>query len=82
MPKSPLPNRTQYGSVRDVASLCRISTITVWRWAKAGRIPEPLKLGENTTRWNLDEVQAALDKAAAAAKAKAQAERAQEGGHE
>ena len=29
----------------------KISRVTVWRWAKAGKLQQPTKLGENTTRW-------------------------------
>ena len=36
-----------------VAALNGVSTPTVWRWVKAGRLPEPEKLGPNTTAWNV-----------------------------
>jgi len=54
----------QYVSGRDLAGLYGVSVMTIWRWSKAGRIPAPLRLGENTSRWNLAEVEAALMKAA------------------
>lgn len=56
----------QYVSDRDLAAMYSVSQLTIWRWAKAGRIPAAEKLGPNTTRWNLAEVQAALAKAAEA----------------
>lgn len=39
-----------------VAALNGISAPTVWRWVKAGRIPNPKKLGPNTTAWNVGEL--------------------------
>lgn len=32
------------------------SRITVWRWAKAGLIPKPRRIGPNTTRWYAPEL--------------------------
>lgn len=28
----------------------------IWVWTKEGKLPEPYKIGENTTRWSNDEV--------------------------
>lgn len=28
-----------------------ISAPTVWRWVKTKKLPQPVKLGPNTTRW-------------------------------
>lgn len=50
---------------REVGQALGISRATVWRWAKAGRIPKPRKIGENSTRWDSREVQAAIQKMAA-----------------
>lgn len=36
-----------------VAALHGIGPATVWRWVKAGRLPAPVKLGPNTTAWNV-----------------------------
>lgn len=36
-----------------VAALNGISAPTVWRWVKAGRLPQPSKRGPNTTAWNV-----------------------------
>ncbi len=41
----------------DLAARYSISRATVWRWANAGRLPAPVRLGEATTRWNLSEVE-------------------------
>ncbi|AAZ97957.1 Possible Transcriptional Regulator [Thiobacillus denitrificans ATCC 25259] len=47
-------------AVRSLAAWLGVSQVTVWRWAKAGRLPAPRKLGKGTTRWNVGEVRAAL----------------------
>ena len=43
---------------REVAARYGVSRITVWRWAKAGRLPDPHKIGPNTARWNAAELDA------------------------
>lgn len=52
-------------NVRDkvVAGLYGCSVPTVWRLAKAGRIPRPRKLSERVTAWNVGELRAALSAA-------------------
>lgn len=30
----------------------RTHVVTVWRWAKKGRLPKPRKIGPNTSRWS------------------------------
>jgi len=54
-------------SAADLAGMMGVSLNTVWRWAKAGRLPAPLRIGPNTTRWKAGEVRAALDRLAEAA---------------
>ena len=51
-------------TVLEVGKALGVSPATVWRWAKAGRIPQPRKLGANSTRWDSREVQAAIQKMA------------------
>jgi prophage regulatory protein len=50
----------------ELSGLLGVSKNTAWRWSKAGRLPSPVKIGPNTTRWNLGEVRAALAKMVAA----------------
>ena len=38
-----------------VAALNGISTVTVWRWSKDGRLPEPRRRG-GITAWNVGEL--------------------------
>lgn len=42
-----------------VAALKGIGPATVWRWVKDGRLPQPHKLGPNTTAWNVGELRQA-----------------------
>ena len=30
----------------------RVHRCTIWAWAREGRIPKPVKIGPNTTRWD------------------------------
>ena len=50
-----------------VAALNGIGPATVWRWVKAGRLPQPHKLGPNTTAWKVGELRRANTGTAAAA---------------
>ena len=56
---------TQQLTDKDIAKALGISRMTVWRWTKAGRIPQPRKIGERTTRWDSREVMEAIHKTAA-----------------
>jgi predicted DNA-binding transcriptional regulator AlpA len=47
-----LPN-TAYVRASVVAAWRGVSTVTVWRWAKAGHLPKPVKIGPNTTAWQV-----------------------------
>lgn len=42
----------EYLAVRGVASRYSVSVPTVWRWAKDGQLPKPIKLN-GSTRWKL-----------------------------
>ena len=50
---------------RTLAGLLDVSEVTVWRWSKKGKLPQPRKLGGNTTRFNVGEVREAIAKLAA-----------------
>lgn len=34
---------------------------TIWRWSREGRLPAPVKLGPNCTRWKLAQLEAHLE---------------------
>lgn len=52
----------QMQQINDVklAEMLSISRATVWRWVKNGTLPQPRKLGRNTTRWDVEEVSKAI----------------------
>ena len=56
---------TQQLTDKEIAQALGVSRMTVWRWTKAGRLPQPRKIGERTTRWDSEEVMAAIQKIAA-----------------
>ena len=51
-----------YLKALQVATILGVSVATVWRWVAAGRLPAPMKLGPNTTRWKASDIEAWLDK--------------------
>ena len=60
----------------EVARMLAVDTRTVWRWASAGVIPGPLRIG-GATRWRRADLDAFLDgKAEAAAREAARYEKA------
>jgi predicted DNA-binding transcriptional regulator AlpA len=46
-----------------VAALHGISTVTVWRWAKEGRLPAPIRKG-GVTSWNVGALRRTMAEAA------------------
>lgn len=46
-----------------VCALFGISAPTVWRWARTGRLPAPIKHG-GVTAWRVGDLRAALSQAA------------------
>ncbi|MCZ7652124.1 MAG: AlpA family phage regulatory protein [Thermoanaerobaculia bacterium] len=41
----------------DLANSLAISRATVWRWVREGRLPPPVKIGPNTTRWLAEDLE-------------------------
>lgn len=58
-----LPN-SAYVADRTIATHLGITRPTVWRWSGEGRLPKPVKLGPNITRWQVGPLRAALAKLA------------------
>ena len=52
-----------YMTASQVSEALGVSIPTIWRWARAGIIPAPLKLGPNTSRWSSAEIDAFVQKA-------------------
>jgi len=47
-----------------VADWKGISVPTVWRWAKSGLLPAPVKIGPRVTAWNVGQLRRARQQAA------------------
>lgn len=47
----------QYLTDKQLADRWSVSRDTIWRWKRAGLIPAPIKIGPNTTRWKLEEIE-------------------------
>ena len=45
-----------YLNVQQVATRYTVSIATIWRWTRVTDFPDPVKLGENCTRWKLAEL--------------------------
>jgi prophage regulatory protein len=45
----------------EVLKLVPVAASTLWKWAKAGSFPQPVKLSENCTAWRARDVLAWLD---------------------
>ena len=48
----------QYISVKSVAKRYEIGRSTVWYWVKTTKLPKPHKFGDNTSRWDVEELDA------------------------
>lgn len=54
----------KYYRDRDIAQAFGVSRMTVWRWTQSGRLPEPVKLSPNCTRWPESAIKAFTSKQA------------------
>lgn len=41
----------------DLAARFGVSRVTIWRWAREGRLPSPVRLGPGSTRWRRTEIE-------------------------
>lgn len=48
----------------ELARRLSISTTTLWRWVRTGRLPAPICLGPNTVGWREAEIEAWLEQRA------------------
>lgn len=46
----------RYLTDKEVATMLGVHRITVWNWHREGRLPAPVKLAPNTTRWRADDI--------------------------
>ena len=49
---------------KEVANALKLSRSSVWRLAKAGKLPKPVKVGMNAARWKQSELKAWMEQAA------------------
>lgn len=47
-----------YLSDKRVAERFDVSRATIWRWAQAGRLPQPVKLSPGCSRWRSSDIAA------------------------
>ena len=45
-----------YASVKTLSSFYEVSVSTIWRWTASQRLPAPVSLGENCTRWRWSDI--------------------------
>jgi prophage regulatory protein len=46
---------------KEVAQLCSVSWPTIWRRAREGKMPKPIKLGKRVTGWRASEIAAWME---------------------
>ncbi|WMP16961.1 helix-turn-helix transcriptional regulator [Thiothrix lacustris] len=47
----------QMHTVKEVAILFKLSTSSIWRLTKEGKLPPPVKIGLKATRWKQSELE-------------------------
>lgn len=45
-------------SADQVANRYNVHRASIYRWAKEADFPKPIKLGDNCTRWSLEDIEA------------------------
>ena len=48
---------TRYVSADQLAERYSVNRSTIWRWAQRGLLPRPIRISEQCTRWDLDEIE-------------------------
>jgi prophage regulatory protein len=51
-----MPEREKFYSAADLAARYQVHLITIFKWLKAGKLPEPVRLGGGTTRWRPSDI--------------------------
>jgi predicted DNA-binding transcriptional regulator AlpA len=57
MKRAPVNETPRYLSARAVADRYGIKVNTVWVWARAGKLPAPVRLSARCTRWDARELE-------------------------
>ena len=55
---------SELARTRPKAGKLPVSPATVWRWVREGKFPKPFKLGESVTVWDLNAVDAFIERQA------------------
>ena len=50
-------------SVKFLSEYFSVSTVTIWTWTREGKLPQPVRFSANATRWDLDEIEKAIEAA-------------------
>lgn len=50
------PQTRRWVNDKFLSDYYQVSRVTIWAWAKSGRLPPPEKLGPNTTRWDFHKI--------------------------
>jgi prophage regulatory protein len=51
-------------SVRFLSKYFEVTEKTIWSWSRSGRLPPPVKVGPNCTRWDFEKISADAESAA------------------
>jgi len=52
------PHPVQFYRLPQLKAKLKVSGSSIWAWVKAGKFPKPIKLSENCTAWNAEDVEA------------------------
>ena len=58
----------QFYRLLQLKAILNVSGSSIWAWVKQGKFPKPVKLAENTTAWNVADVEAWAQSRIAASK--------------
>lgn len=50
----------KWASDRTLAAYFEVNRATIWRWVKIGKLPRPVKIGENCTRFDMDLIEQSI----------------------
>lgn len=59
----PIDTTREYMTAKDVAAYLTVGESSVWRWLKAGNLPQPVRIC-GATRWRRADIEAAFNKSA------------------
>ena len=47
----------KYVTDRELAKRYNASRSTIWNWVRKGQLPQPIKLSDRTTRWDIEDIE-------------------------